>query len=66
MTILTGCNPEYLINLSQAAVILGLSRPTIYKMIRRGELSPVKVAGLSYMDRREVEELKRRRSGVSK
>ena len=66
MIILTGCKLDDLINLSQAATILGVSRPTIYEMIKRSDLSPVRVAGLSYVDKGEVEELKRRRSGVSK
>jgi len=64
MAILTGCKPEDLINLSQAARELGVSRMTIYNMLGRGELYIAEtIAGLPYVDRRVVEELKRRRSG---
>ena len=65
MISLTRCNLDDLVNLSQAAEILGVSRVTVYKMIRRGDLSPVQVAGLPYVDKGEVEDLKRRRSGES-
>ena len=44
------------VNLSQAAEILGVSRPTIYKMIERGELHPVLIATRQYLKRDEVEE----------
>jgi len=55
--------PEELVNLSQAAEILGVSYPTVFALIERGELTPVRIADRQYLDRGEVENLKRRRSG---
>lgn len=52
------------VNLSQAAEILGVSRPTIYKMIERGELHPVLIATRQYLKRDEVEEIKKASEGV--
>ena len=63
MTILTAYKPEELINLSQAAELLSVSYPTVFAMIGRGELVPVKIADRQYLVRGEVEELKRRRNG---
>jgi len=62
---MTMCRPEDLINITQAAEMLGVSRPTIYELIRRGELTPVEIAGLSYLDRGEVESLKQKRNNES-
>ena len=62
---LTAYKPDDLINLTQAAETLGVSRPTVYDLIRKGELTPVEIAGLQYLDRGEVEGLKRRRNGDS-
>jgi len=65
MIIFTECSLEDLINLSQAARILEVSRPTIYKLVRVGDLRVVaRLSGLPYMDKREVDELKRRRNNV--
>jgi len=66
MTNLTAYKPEDLINLSQAAKILGVSYPTVFALIYRGELESVKIADRQYLVRGEVEELKRKRSGDSK
>jgi len=49
-----------LINFSQAAELLGVSRPTIYAMIERGELHPVQIADRQYLNRDEVEGIKGR------
>ena len=65
MATLTRCNPEDLISISQAAKLLRVSRPTIYAMLRRGELVPVKISDRQYLVKSDVEELKQRRSGKS-
>jgi len=65
MTNLTAYKPGDLINLSQAAEILGVSYPTVFALIYRGELEPIKIADRQYLVRAEVDNLKRRRSGVS-
>ena len=62
---MTVCRPEDLVNITQAAEILEVSRPTVYELIRRGELTPVEIAGLSYLDRGAVEGLKQKRSSES-
>jgi len=46
-----------LINFSQAAELLSVSRPTIYAMIERGELHPIQIADRQYLKRDEVEHL---------
>lgn len=45
------------INFSQAAELLGVSRPTIYAMIERGELHPIQIADRQYLRKDEVDEL---------
>ena len=55
--------PDKLINLSQAAEILGVSYPTVFALMYRGELEPVKIADRRFLLEIEVESLKRRRSG---
>jgi excisionase family DNA binding protein len=47
-----------LINISQAAELLSVSRPTIYAMIERGELHPIQIADRQYLKREEVESKK--------
>ena len=66
MVNLTSYKPEELINLSQAAKILGVSYPTVFALMYRGELYPVRIADRQYLVKEEVEDLKRRRSGGSK
>ena len=65
MTNLIAYKPEDLINLSHAAEILEVSYPTVFALIYRGELEPVKIADRQYLVKGAVEELKRRRSGES-
>jgi len=65
MSNLIAHKPEELINLSQAAEILGVSYPTVFALIDRGELEPVRIADRQYLVRGKVEDLKRRRSGES-
>lgn len=66
MSTLTAYKPDELINLSQAAEILDVSYPTVFALIARGELVPVKIADRQYLVKRDVEDLKRGRSGESK
>jgi len=48
---------EDLINYSEGARILGVTRVTIYAMIERGELHPIAIADRRYLLREEVERL---------
>lgn len=43
-----------LLNLSQAARQAGVSRPTLYQWIRRGELCPVTVGGVRFIRRDDL------------
>ena len=61
---LTAYKPEELINLSQAAELLSVSYPTVFAMMDRGELTPVRIADRQYLVKGAVEELKRRRNNV--
>ena len=63
MSELTAYKPDELVNLSQAAEILDVSYPTVFALMYRGELEPVKIADRQYLLKVEVENLKRRRSG---
>lgn len=47
-----------LLNYSEAARILRVTRATIYAMIERGELHPFAIADRRYLLREEVERLK--------
>lgn len=64
MTDLTAYKPDELINLSQAAEILGVSYPTVFAFIYKGDLVPVKIADRQFLLRKAVDELRQRRSGV--
>ena len=64
MTI-TAYKPDELINLSQAAALLGVSYPTVFALIYRGELVAVRIADRQYLVKRDVEELRCRRNGDS-
>ena len=66
MTNSTAYKLDDLINLSQAAELLSVSYPTVFALMDRGELEPVRIATRRYLVRAEVEELRRRRSGDSK
>ena len=46
-----------LLNYSQAARMLGVTRVTIYAMIERGNLHPVAIADRRYLFKEEVERL---------
>jgi len=60
---LTMYKPDELINLSQAAELLDVSYPTVFALMQRGDLRPVKIADRQFLLMEKVEELKRRRSG---
>ena len=45
-------------NFSEAARILGVTRVTVYAMIRRGELHPLAIADRRYLLKTEVEALR--------
>jgi len=47
-----------LLNYSESARTLGVTRVTIYAMIKRGELHPVVIADRRYLLREDVERLK--------
>ena len=46
-----------LINFSEAARLLKVTRTTIYAMIQRGELHPFGIAGRRYLFKEEIEGL---------
>ena len=50
-------NTDNLISFSEAARILGVSRPTIYSYIERDMLSPVAIGRNRYFEREKVETL---------
>jgi excisionase family DNA binding protein len=52
---------DNLLNFTDAATILGVTRPTVYTMIERGELHPIPVADRQYLDRDAVKKLARER-----
>jgi excisionase family DNA binding protein len=54
-----------LINFSQAAELLSVSRPTIYAMIERGELHPVQIADRQYLKMDEVEQRNKRGNNLT-
>ena len=54
-----------LMNYSDAARLLRVSRQTIYAMIDRGELKSIEIAERRYLLREEVERLKIKRAPVS-
>ena len=47
-----------LVNFTEAATILGVSRPTIYNLVAREKLTPIDIAHNRYLNREEVEQLK--------
>ena len=48
-SIVGGMRANELVSLSQAAKILGVSRPTLYKLIREGKLFPIEVLSAKYL-----------------
>jgi excisionase family DNA binding protein len=58
-----------ILNYSEASRILGITRATIYAMIRRGELHPVAIADRRYLNKEEVDKVNEHREpleGLSK
>ena len=54
-----------LLNFSETARILGVTRVTIYAMIKREELHPFAIADRRYLLKDEVEELRIKRGGIA-
>jgi len=52
-----------LLNLSESATLLGVSRPTIYLLIKRGRLHPLIIADRPYLVKEEVDRLAAERKG---
>ena len=48
-----------LITISDAAKQLRLSRQSIYKMIRKGRLTPVVIGGVKFLFESEIEKVRR-------
>lgn len=57
-------NPKELLNISQAAGLLGVAGKTVYEIIERGELHPIQIADRQYLDRSEVLRLKEKRNNA--
>lgn len=51
-----------LFNFSQAATLLGVSRPTIYELIKKQKLHPISIGRNRYLFRDEVERLGQERN----
>ena len=51
-----------LLNYSEAAKILGITRQWVYALITTGQLHPVEVADRKFLKRVEVEKVKRERA----
>ena len=50
-----------LLNYSEAAKILGITRQWVYALITTGQLHPVEVADRKFLERDEVERVKKER-----
>jgi len=55
---------EGLITYEQAAEILGVSRPAIYWMEKQHKVHPIFIAGKRFLEKSEVDRLKKRRAAV--
>ena len=55
-------DPEELLNISQAAGLLGIAAKTVYEIIARGELHPIQIADRQYLTRSAIIELKKQRA----
>ena len=53
-------NVQNLINFTEAAEILQVSRPTVYNLVARFKLYPVAIGRNRYLLREDVEQLKER------
>ena len=53
---------DNLLNYSEAACLLMVTRVTIYAMIKRGQLHPVVIADRRYLFKEEVEKLQNARA----
>lgn len=56
---------QELVNYSQAAQMLGVSRPTIYDWIKKGRLHPIKLADRQFLYKSEVLEMKEASHGTT-
>ena len=56
-------NSDELITFSEAAKLLGVSRPTIYNLVKREALHPVLIGRNRYLLRAEIERLKEKQNG---
>jgi excisionase family DNA binding protein len=54
-----------LLNYSEAARILAVTRATVYAMIERGELHPWDIADRRYLLREEVERIKKAKESIA-
>ena len=48
-----------LLSYPEAAKMLGVSRVTIYAMVKRGELHPFRISNRQYLLKEEIERLKK-------
>jgi excisionase family DNA binding protein len=49
---------QELVNFSEAAQLLGVSRPTIYDWIKKGRLHPIRLADRRFLAKSEVLQVK--------
>ena len=57
---------ENILTYQQAAALLGVSRPTIYLLIRKGELHSLQIAGRHFLMKEEVQRLASEKLGSNK
>jgi len=65
MTILAAMT-ETVFTLSDAAKMIGISRPTLYKYLERPEYKPTITATYPTLTRSQINEIKRERNGKTK
>ena len=53
-----------LVNLKEASRRLGISYMTLFRWIKKGRVTPIRILGLPYMTLDQVESLKREKTGA--
>lgn len=51
-----------MVNITEAAKQLGISYPTIWRWVKKGKVTPVRILGLPYLTLDQVESLKSKKN----